>query len=240
MAVAQGWAAPRHVLILRLLVVTTLIMLSGGLRLSAQEESPRLVLDPASALPGARVTASGWSFPADVPGKVTWSDGTPLADIVTDQAGAFSVTVAVPVVPPGSYIMAAEAQTDTGVARAEATLTVEPATTAEQGNAIAGGGEAPAFNHADAAPSVHTWDRLRVIEVRVHACCGIDKPRAQQLHRTMTEAVVVSERLREQKRDAVPAHRVERRGVGCGAFALVTPAAEGVPALRRPVPHART
>jgi len=158
MAVAQGWAAPRHVLILRLLVVTTLIMLSGGLRLSAQEESPRLVLDPASALPGASVTASGWSFPADVPGKVPWSAGTPLADIVTDQAGAFSVTVAVPVVPPGSYIVAAEAQTDTGVARAEATLTVEPATTAEQGNAEQASAPEPPAEPAQAqasAPSVY-------------------------------------------------------------------------------------
>src|SRR5688500_9605081 len=75
---------------------------------SVQAQVPALILSPSAAQPGMTITVEGNGFPASATGAVIWSpDGTPLASVTADAAGAFVAPVVVPDVPPGAYTIIA-------------------------------------------------------------------------------------------------------------------------------------
>jgi hypothetical protein len=105
------------------LFVVAFMLLPFG-PLLAQTAQPQLWLDPASALPGTVVTATGSGFPAASDGQLLWADGSPLGAFATDPAGAFSLEIAVPDVAPDTYGVIAVVESADGPVSYEAALTV--------------------------------------------------------------------------------------------------------------------
>lgn len=92
---------------------------------SAPKSTSQLTLDPPSAAPGTTVTASGWDFPPDTDGVVSWdADGAILASFRVDQAGTVWVQFQVPAFPSGSYSVSAVA--GEGIAQAQFEVLPEP------------------------------------------------------------------------------------------------------------------
>jgi hypothetical protein len=102
---------------------------------SAGMQTPGLVLNPSSALPGTTVDVQGTGFPPNASGSLVWSqDDSSLTTMTTDGSGSFATTFVVPGVAPGVYEVNAIVGEGDQAVQQRASLTVEtqpPAPTPE-------------------------------------------------------------------------------------------------------------
>ncbi len=116
---AGKYIADRHLVkSLRRLANALLITLLGAAMFAAMSpglahaEGTEITVDPSSGLPGSEVTIKGtgfseWSYP-EFPVTITITiDGRYLADTPTGGVGDFSVSVPVPMLPPGAHKLTA-------------------------------------------------------------------------------------------------------------------------------------
>lgn len=87
----------------------TIVLVSGGVGTrTAEAAGPDLRMRPNEGEAGETVVARGRDLPAGATGTIVWGDlSRSFGDFAADDMGEFEVTLTVPDVPPGDYVVSA-------------------------------------------------------------------------------------------------------------------------------------
>lgn len=103
----------------------------------AQVVAPSFSISPSEGVPGTIVIATGFGFEPDETVQVTFS-GSSIATTTASSTGAFSITVVVPALGPGSYSLGGVGETSGASASSSFTLAAPYSPAAMSQMAVAG------------------------------------------------------------------------------------------------------